>query len=310
MSGDGDRAEGLLAGLRARLARRRPLVSVIIPTYNWSSVLRYAVRTVLWQTYRRFEVLVIGDGCTDDSGEIALSFGDPRVRWHNLPRNSGHQSVPNNVALQMARGDYIAYLGHDDVWLPRHLALLLAALERTGADLAYTGCVMLGPPGSRIRILTGISTSGRYEYEPGHGIPPSSLMHRRRMVREIGGWADYRTLRMAPDTEFVLRAHQRGKRFVAVGALTVFKFNSAFRPNSYRERPWREQAEYVRRIETESDFLAREARAIEEDEALGPPTAIPGVSERPDPLPPGWLVDQWRRIRGLEDLGPAAGRAG
>jgi glycosyltransferase involved in cell wall biosynthesis len=117
--------------------------------YNWSSVLRYAIRTVLWQTYSRFELLVVGDGCTDDSGDVVAAFGAPRVRWHNLPRNPGHQSVPNNIGLQMARCEYVAYLGHDDVWFPTHLSVLVKALERTQADLAYTRSVMLGPPGSR-----------------------------------------------------------------------------------------------------------------------------------------------------------------
>ncbi len=104
-----------------------PLVTVIIATYNWSSVLRHAVRSVLWQTYENFELLVIGDGCTDDSEEVVASFGDPRVRWINLPENVGSQSGPNNRGLELARGEYIAYQGHDDVWHPKHLATLWRA---------------------------------------------------------------------------------------------------------------------------------------------------------------------------------------
>jgi glycosyltransferase involved in cell wall biosynthesis len=272
-----------------------PLVSVVIATYNWSSVLRLAIATVLWQTMQDFELLVIGDGCTDDSAQVAQSFGDPRIRWHNLPGNSGNQSEPNNAGLAMARGRYVAYLGHDDVWHPTHLARLVGALRRTGAELAYTQCVMLGPPGSHIRLLTGIS-----QYREGQGIPPSSIMHVRAMAAEIGGWRDFRKMELPPDLEFVLRAFQAGQRFTAVDALTVFKFNSALRPNSYREKPCHEQAEYIRRIRSERNFIRNERRAIEADAALGAPFRVPGMPEPPNPLPPGWTVTQWRRIRGLE----------
>src|SRR5450755_4047956 len=86
-----------------------PLVSVITATYNWSSVLRYAIQSVLWQSLQDFEMLVIGDGCTDDSADVVASFHDPRLRWRNLPENTGHQSIPNNTRLAMARGKYIAY---------------------------------------------------------------------------------------------------------------------------------------------------------------------------------------------------------
>ena len=72
--------------------RATPLVSVLIATYNWSSVLRHAVRSALWQTYPAVEVIVVGDACTDDSEAVVRSFGDGRVRWDNLERNSGSQS--------------------------------------------------------------------------------------------------------------------------------------------------------------------------------------------------------------------------
>ena len=113
-----------------------PSVTVIIPTCNWSSVLPYSIGSVLRQTFTDFEVLVFGDGCTDESGAVVRGVGDPRVKWINLPTNTGHQSEPNNEGLRKARGQYIAYLDHDDPWLPHHLSCLISALDE-GADLAY-----------------------------------------------------------------------------------------------------------------------------------------------------------------------------
>jgi glycosyltransferase involved in cell wall biosynthesis len=72
-----------------------PLLTIIIPTFNWSTVLPYSIGSVLRQTFSDFEVLVVGDGCTDDSEAVVKAVGDKRVRWINLPANTGHQSGPN-----------------------------------------------------------------------------------------------------------------------------------------------------------------------------------------------------------------------
>ena len=109
-----------------------PSVTVIIPTCNWGSVLPYSIGSVLRQTFTDFE----GDGCTDESEAVVRGVGDPRVKWINLATNTGHHSEPNNEGLRQARGQYIAYLGHDDLWLPHHLSCLISALKQ-GADLAY-----------------------------------------------------------------------------------------------------------------------------------------------------------------------------
>src|SRR5207244_13390487 len=113
-----------------------PSVTGIIPTYKWSSVWPYSIGSVLRQTVTDFEVLVVGDGCTDESEAVVRGVGDPRVKWINLATNTGHQSEPNNEGLRQARGQYIAYLGHVDLWLANDLSCLISAF-RQGADLAY-----------------------------------------------------------------------------------------------------------------------------------------------------------------------------
>jgi len=97
------------------------LISVIIPTYNWSSALKLAIKTALWQTYKNIEVIVVGDCCTDDSEEVVKSFDDSRLKWINLEKNHGSQAIPNNYGIKMANGEFIAHLGHNDVWHPTHL---------------------------------------------------------------------------------------------------------------------------------------------------------------------------------------------
>src|SRR5271157_5323640 len=194
-----------------------PLVSIIIATYNYSSVLRCAIRSVLGQTFQDFELLVIGDGCTDDSEGVTASFGDARIHWHNLASNSGYQAAPNNAGLAMARGRYIAYLGHDDLWMPNHLERLVQTIQQTGADVAYSLGIMIGPPGSPVRILTGATKSGAYE--PEALVPPSTVLHKTGMARDLGGWRDYREMHTPSDIAFLSAAWAAGKRFAPVREL-------------------------------------------------------------------------------------------
>src|SRR6185295_19675688 len=91
-----------------------PRVTVIVATYNYSTVLPFSIASVLDQTFADFELLVIGDCCTDESATIVQAMPDRRVHWHNLPANTGHQSGPNNEGLRRASGEAVAYLGHDD----------------------------------------------------------------------------------------------------------------------------------------------------------------------------------------------------
>jgi glycosyltransferase involved in cell wall biosynthesis len=234
-------------------------VSVVLATYNWSSVLRHSVRSVLWQTYPYLELLVIGDGCTDDSEEVVASFTDDRVTWHNLESNTGSQATPNNVGIEMARGEYIAYQGHDDVWHPKHLATMLAHLQRADADFAYGLAEVIGPPGSRMRVLSG--RVNEPQLPMGRWLPPTSLVHRAELARRIGGWRTWEEAERPPDVDFVDRARGAATRFIRVPAMTSFKLPASQRLNVYRERPSHEQETYVRRIATERRFTERELAA-------------------------------------------------
>ena len=64
-----------------------PRVTIVMATYNWSTVLPYSIGSALLQEFADFELLVVGDGCTDDSAEVVASISDPRVRWIGLPVN-------------------------------------------------------------------------------------------------------------------------------------------------------------------------------------------------------------------------------
>jgi len=201
-----------------------PRVSVIVATYNRSATLRLALQSLLRQDCGDFEAWIVGDACVDDSAEAVASFGDPRLHWINLPVNSGSQGEPNNEGLRRARGRYVAFLGHDDLWFPWHLSGLLARIEESGADLVHSLTALLGPRGNE-GIAGPLSPGRTYR---NHHVPPSSWLHRRELVEDCGPWGEHRKLNLPVDTEFLWRVHRRGKRIECLRELSVVKFPSVW----------------------------------------------------------------------------------
>ena len=199
-----------------------PLVTVICPTYNSRATLQYALRSVLNQDFADFEVRVMGDACTDGTEEVIKQLNDPRLHWFNLAENSGHQFAPNNEGLRRARGKYVAFIGHDDLWFPWHLSRLVAHLEQTGADFAHDLVASAGTNG--IEGVYGAPHAGA-----GYAriyFPASSWLHRRELREEVGFWKNPKDLAWASDYDFTRRAAEAGKKFVFLPSLGVLKFHS------------------------------------------------------------------------------------
>jgi glycosyltransferase involved in cell wall biosynthesis len=214
--------------------------------------LPYSIGSALQQTFSDFELLVIGDGCTDDSESVVKAIGDERVRWINLPINTGHQSEPNNEGLRQARGEFIAYLGHDDLWLPHHLSSMVAALN-AGADLAFGITEIIGPDDGFRE-----AAPGNLRYTRGDWIPPTGVVHRCRVTERVGGWRNYRELVVDPEVDLWQRVYDGVYQFAFVPRLTAIKFSAGERPGVYTETPHHEQAEWFERIQTDDNLEAAE----------------------------------------------------
>ena len=217
----------------------KPSVTVVIPTYNWATALRWALGSVLAQRRSDFEVLVVGDGCTDESEDVVRCAGDERVRWRNLPVNTGSQVVPNNTGIAEARGEVIAYLGHDDLWTPHHLEHVVAAVE-AGAPFAF-GTVLQLDPGRPPYVAPGDG----YVYTPGDWLPPTSIAHRRSLVEAVGGWRDSAPGDLAdPEADLWRRMAGAAGAPTHVPLVTAVKPPAGYRRDVYRRRPDDEQARW------------------------------------------------------------------
>lgn len=225
-------------------------------TYNRSNVLRIAIETVRWQTIAGWELLVIGDHCTDDTAEVVAGFADPRIRFVNLPENFGEQSGPNNVGVAQARGRHVAFLNHDDLWWPDHLETCLGALDRSGADLVFGELLAVGDGGNAV---IGKTPDGRYD--PRQVVPASAWVGHTAAVRAVGPWRPAGRLLNYSSQEWLFRAHWAGadvpwsprwmlgpfpgrKRIRSTGRITVVQISSVVRPDTYRERRATEQEHY------------------------------------------------------------------
>ncbi len=274
----------------------RPAVTVVIPTYNWSAALRCAIRSVLLQTVGDFEILVVGDGCTDDSDRVVKAFQDKRIRWHNLDRNYGSQWAANNYAIENAESDWIAYLGHDDIWYPTHLEAILRTAKTGSADVVASVMVLYGPPGSNVRGIAGLFGSGTYS--PKDFVPPSAFAHTKALYGDAIKWRDPATVTLPMDALFVNQVAASARKFAATGELTSFKFNAAWRRDAYKLKPVDEQLAMLQRIESKVDFRQSELIDILQSVVSGrflsvqnPPTQ--GVE-------PGWFVRQNRKFKGID----------
>lgn len=269
------------------IGRRSPLprVSVVIASYRWPEALALSLASALSQTVANIELLVVEDGPDRASREVVAAVADRRVRWLHLRRNSGSQAGPNSLGWRRARAPIVAYLGHDDLWHPEHLAGLLDAL-RSGADVAHAVTIVSGPPPDDWLMLAGGEA-----WQPSKFVPPSSIAHRRDSPR-LAAWPAPAKTGWPVDYGLLLAAHARGSVVVASGTPTVFKFPAAWRLDVYETRDVSQQTALADRLRL-NPSVGHELMTL----ALqhGAPSTLPA----PRRGEPGEIADYARRMKGL-----------
>ena len=168
-----------------------PIVSVIIPTYNRPHLLERAVQSVLHQTFRDFELVVVDDGSTDGTSELSLfNKIDPRLRYIKLPQNRG-VSAARNAGVKATSAPWLAFLDSDDEWLPDKLEKQVRwTTEHPDMHIVQT---------REIWIRRGRRVNPPKTHEKSEGdlfaasiercmITPSSVMLRRTLFEKMGGF--------------------------------------------------------------------------------------------------------------------------
>jgi teichuronic acid biosynthesis glycosyltransferase TuaG len=188
------------------------LVSVVVPCYNAEAYLLTTLGSVLSQTHRDLELIVVDDASTDSSAEVVerLTLQDPRVRLVRMPRNAGAPAAPRNLGTRAASGEWIAYLDADDIWHPRKLELQMQVLRDHGGTMCSTRmsdfrderevrfATLTVPMVSRVDVGMQLRK---------YRTPTSSILIRRELMLALPFNEDL-ILKAREDTDAFIRVHE------------------------------------------------------------------------------------------------------
>lgn len=197
------------------------LVSIVLPTYNRAHLLPCSINSVLQQTIRNIELIIVDDGSTDDTAAVVASYKDPRIRYIPLEKNQG-VGAARNTGLKLATAPYVAFQDSDDFWLPEKLQLKLAALDAADEDVGvvYCGrliygrddnnqygerCVSYVPSRTKKTVAGDLYTS----LLSGNILTTTMLLAKREIMLATGGFD--LTLRADEDWDMALRLAQQTK---------------------------------------------------------------------------------------------------
>ncbi len=197
-----------------------PLISIIIPVYNGEKTIQETIWSLMNQTVKDFEILVINDGSTDGTLDIISSINEPRIKVHSF-ENSG-VSVSRNRGISLATGEYISFIDADDLWTREKLELQLKVLQvNPQAALAYSWTNWINEAGKFIYGGGHHSFSGNVyahlflgDFIEGG----SNVLIRRSVFEEMGGFNE--AIQHSEDWEMWLRIAQKYE-FVAVPLVQI-----------------------------------------------------------------------------------------
>jgi glycosyltransferase involved in cell wall biosynthesis len=204
-----DRCEGEI------LPNEDVLVSVVIPFFNRITLLPRALKSVINQTHKNLEIIVVDDGSSEDASEVLSAIHDERVRLIRHDKNRG-VSAARNTGFKAARGEYISFLDSDDEWFPEKTEKQLAQLKRSGdKDLvSYCFSEVYSDKEEKVIGLLDFSLEGDLKYSAAQGSAKmtngtgfflliNELLMTREQMLTVGGFDEF--FRMHEDWEFLIR---------------------------------------------------------------------------------------------------------
>lgn len=149
------------------IEREAGLVSIIMPSYNTASFIEETIQSVLNQTYTNWELIIVDDCSTDNTNEVVDTIKDCRIHYLKNEKNSG-AAISRNKALREAKGQWIAYLDSDDLWMPEKLEKQIKFMEENGYVFSYTDYEEIDVDGYKTGVkVTGpkkITKTGMFNY--------------------------------------------------------------------------------------------------------------------------------------------------
>lgn len=167
-----------------------PRVTVLMAVHNGEHFLRPAIESILNQTYRDFELLIVDDASTDNTPRVIQNYTDPRIKIIHNAKNLG-AGIARDIGLQNALGEYVAVLDADDVAYPERLEVQSSFLD-SHRDIALVGsaCEVIDERGIRLGIRYSVvhHLALRWSLLFRNPIVHSTVMYRRSLARQVGGY--------------------------------------------------------------------------------------------------------------------------
>ena len=206
------------------------LVSVIIPTYNRVDYLKIALKSVLEQTNKNIEVIVVDDGSTDKTSDVVMSFNDTRVKYF-CQEHSGFPAVGRNLGMQKAIGKYIAFLDDDDMWFHKKLEKQVEYLHKHPEYfLVYSNGWIIDEEGVQGELLLKpkfIREGDIFlELTKRNFILQSSVLMKKEVFNNIGFFTENPSIRAAEDYEYWLRVALQYKIGFVKEPLVMYRIHS------------------------------------------------------------------------------------
>lgn len=208
--------------------------SILLPTHNRADVLTYSIQSILNQTFSDFELLIVGDGCTDGTEEMVKSFmsADKRIKWFPFKKGKGFGYEHRNNVLKVVKGKYIAYAAHDDLWFPDHLEIISSFLKKNpDFAIGYTQPLWMHPNGALFPSF--FDTDNQYvKFSFMHvcnGIPATCVVHTKEALIKAGYWNA--ALPNSADWDLWKRIvnHDRERRIGYISTPTTIHFRANWR---------------------------------------------------------------------------------
>ena len=204
------------------------MFSVVMAAYNAAKYLGASIDSVLNQTFSSFELLIIDDGSTDNTLEIARQYEarDERVRVIAKPKNSGISDT-TNVGLREARYDWVAILDSDDIATPDRLEKQAAAIAAHPEVIAWSGCARYINESGRLLYISELGPKTEAEfYDLRRRHQPIMFSHpaftfRKDIALELGGYSTH--IRAAPDLELMDRMADKGVMLALPDILVLYR---------------------------------------------------------------------------------------
>ena len=184
----------------------RPEVSCILPVYNGERYLQESITSVVNQTFKDWELIIIDDGSTDNTAAILDAQTDERIRIYHNERNRKLPATLNRGFL-MARGNFWTWTSHDNRYLPHAFGAMINALTDFPVDIVYSDYHIIDAQGSRI---AGCSAPMPEQLKYQNSVH-ASFMHTPSVWHDLGGYDE--TLFRSEDWDFWIRAWLIGKKF-------------------------------------------------------------------------------------------------